>query len=123
MAHITDAEWVFLDLLWTKGELTITQMEKVLKDEKGWSKHAIISFLKKMETKELVQYRIDGKAKVYFTTLEKDEIKRQESVSFLDKVFHGKMGLMVSSLVQEDCLDDEEIDELLKILEDKRKDK
>lgn len=123
MAYISDAEWIFLELLWNKGELTITQMEKILKDEKGWSKHAIISFLKKMETKELVQYRVDGKAKVYYTRLERDKVKRDESVGFLKKVFNGKMGLMVSSLVQDDCLDDSEIDELINILEQKRKEK
>ncbi len=123
MAYISDAEWIFLELLWNKGELTITQMEKILKDEKGWSKHAIISFLKKMESKELVQYRVDGKAKVYYTCLERDKVKRDESVGFLKKVFNGKMGLMVSSLVQDDCLDDSEIDELINILEQKRKEK
>lgn len=123
MAYISDAEWIFLELLWNKGELTITQMEKILKDGKGWSKHAIISFLKKMESKELVQYRVDGKAKVYYTRLERDKVKRDESVGFLKKVFNGKMGLMVSSLVQDDCLDDSEIDELINILEQKRKEK
>lgn len=121
MAHISDAEWIFLNLLWEHGELTITQMEKLLKEEKGWSKHAIISFLKKMEGKGLVEYRVEGKAKVFFTRLEKEETKREETVGFLDKVFHGKLGLMVSSLVEEDCLDDEEIDELMELLEHKRK--
>ena len=121
MAHISDAEWIFLDLLWEYGELTITQMEKLLKEEKGWSKHAIISFLKKMETKGLIEYRVEGKAKVFSTQLEKEETKREETVGFLDKVFQGKLGLMVSSLVEEDCLDDEEIDELMGILEQKRK--
>lgn len=123
MAHISDAEWVFMELLWEHGELSITQMEKLLKEKQGWSKHAIISFLKKMESKGLVQYRVDGKAKIFYTTLEREQTKREESVGFLDKVFHGKLGLMVSSLVNDDCLDDEEITELMNILEQKRKEK
>lgn len=121
MAHISDAEWIFLNLLWEHGELTIAQMEKLLKEEKGWSKHAIISFLKKMEAKGLVEYHVENRAKVFFTKLEKEETKREETVGFLDKVFHGKLGLMVSSLVEDDCLDEEEIDELMGILEQKRK--
>ncbi len=123
MAHISDAEWVFMELLWEHGELSISQMEKLLKEKQGWSKHAIISFLKKMESKGLVQYRVDGKAKIFYTTLERDQTKREESVGFLDKVFHGKLGLMVSSLVNDDCLDEEEITELMDILEQKRKEK
>ncbi|MCM1158399.1 MAG: BlaI/MecI/CopY family transcriptional regulator [Bacteroidales bacterium] len=123
MANISDAEWVFMDLLWEHEELTITQMEQLLKEGKGWSKHAIISFLKKMEAKGLVQYRMVGKAKSFFTTLEQDEVRKRESIGFLDKVFRGKLGLMVSSLVEEDCLEKEEIDELMAILEQKREER
>ncbi len=122
MADISDAEWVFLELLWQYGELTITQMEKLLKDKQGWSKHAIISFLKKMDSKGLVMYRVDGKAKVYYKELKREDVKRKETEGFLNKVFHGRVGLMLSALVDEDCLEDEEIDELMKILEQKRKD-
>ncbi|MBQ9983478.1 MAG: BlaI/MecI/CopY family transcriptional regulator [Lachnospiraceae bacterium] len=121
MAHISDAEWVFLELLWEHGELSIAQMEKLLKEKQGWSKHAIISFLKKMESKGLVQYQVQGKTKFFYTELEREQTKREESVGFLDKVFGGKLGLMVSSLVNDDCLDEKEIEELMSVLEQKRK--
>ena len=121
MAHISDAEWIFMELLWEHGELTISQMEKLLKEEKDWSKHAIISFLKKMLAKGLVEYRMEGKAKVFYTKLEKVETKRKETENFLAKVFHGNPGLLVSSLVEEDRLEEEEIDELMEILERKRR--
>ena len=120
MAAISDAEWVFLDLLWKHKELTITQMEQMLKEDRGWSKHAIISFLKKMESKGLVQYRMAGKAKAFYTPLKQEEVRKKESIGFLEKVFQGKLGLMVSSLVEETCLEEEEIDELMSILEQKR---
>lgn len=123
MAHISDAEWIFLELLWENGELTIAQMEKLLKDKQGWSKHAIISFLKRMESKGLVNYRVDGKAKVFSTELKPEDVKRKEAAGFLDKVFHGRIGLMLSAMVDESSLEDEEIDELVKILEQKRKDR
>lgn len=123
MSHISDAEWVFLELLWEHGELTITQMERLLKDRQGWSKHAIISFLKKMESKGLVMYWVDGKAKVFYTEQKPEDVKRKETEGFLNKVFHGRVGLMLSALVDEDCLENEEIDELMQILEEKRKER
>lgn len=123
MAHISDAEWVFLELLWEHGELTITQMEKLLKEKQGWSKHAIISFLKKMDSKGLVKYRIEGKAKAFYTELRPEDVKREETEGFLNKVFHGRVGLMLSALVDEDCLENDEIDELMRILEKKKNNK
>lgn len=120
MARISDAEWVLLDLLWKYGELTITQMVNLLAETKGWSKHAIISFLNKMESKNLVCCHQEGRAKHYSAAIEREETVISESVSFIDKVFHGKLGLMVSNLVENDKLKDEEIDELLRILEERK---
>lgn len=121
MARISDAEWVLLDLLWKHGELTITQMVKLLENTKGWSKHAIISFLNKMESKQLVYCHHGDRAKVYSAAVEREETAVSESVSFIDKVFHGKLGLMVSNLVENDKLNDDEIDELMSILEEKKR--
>ncbi|MGN0437234.1 MAG: BlaI/MecI/CopY family transcriptional regulator [Lachnospiraceae bacterium] len=121
MARISDAEWVLLDLLWKHGELTITQMVKLLENTKGWSKHAIISFLNKMESKQLVYCHQGDRAKVYSAAVEREETAVSESVSFIDKVFHGKLGLMVSNLVENDKLNDDEIDELMSILEEKKR--
>ncbi|MGN0495712.1 MAG: BlaI/MecI/CopY family transcriptional regulator [Lachnospiraceae bacterium] len=120
MARISDAEWILLDLLWKHGELTITQMVKLLEETKGWSKHAIISFLNKMETKHLVCCHQETRAKVYSAAVEREETVVNESVSFIDKVFHGKLGLMVSNLVENDKLNENEIDELMSILEEKK---
>lgn len=121
MARISDAEWVLLDLLWTHGELTITQMVKLLQETKGWSKHAIISFLNKMEAKQLVHCHQAGRAKSYFAAIDRKETVVSESVSFIDKVFQGKMGVMVSNLVEDDKLSEAEIDELMNILEQKKR--
>lgn len=120
MARISDAEWILLDLLWRYGELTITQMVRLLEETKGWSKHAIISFLNKMESKQLVNCRQGSRAKVYSAAVEREETVVSESVSFIDKVFHGNLGLMVSNLVENDKLNEQDIDELLSILEEKK---
>ncbi len=120
MANISDAEWILLDLLWTKGPLTIMQMVKSLEESKHWSKHAVISFLNKMETKGLVTSHTEGRAKVYVPLIDQTDTVVRESVSFIDKVFHGRMGVMVSNLVEQDKISDEEIDELMDILSRKK---
>lgn len=120
MANISDAEWVLLNLLWTKGPLTIMQIVKLLEASKHWSKHAVISFLNKMEMKGLVASHVEGRAKIYSPLIDKTDTAVKESVSFIDKVFHGNMGVMVSNLVEQDKLSDEEIEELMDILSRKK---
>lgn len=53
---------------------------------------------------------------------EKETTVKAESEAFLNRVFDGKIGLMVSSLV-DDHLSDEEADELIRLLEKKLGDK
>lgn len=115
---ITNAEWEIMEMLWLRKDMTIAQLEAAFKDTTGWSRHALISFLKKMENKGLVAYEEIGRAKHYRAVPEKDTVVREESEAFLNRVFHGKIGLMVSSLA-DDHLSNEEADELLKLLEEK----
>lgn len=115
---ITNSEWEIMEMLWLRGDMTIAQLEAAFKETTGWSRHAIISFLKKMEGKGLVTYEEIGRAKHYRAVPEKDTVVREESEAFLNRVFHGKIGLMVSSLA-DDHLSSEEADELLKLLEEK----
>lgn len=119
---ISNSEWEILEKLWDKGDMTIAQLEAAFKDTTGWTRHAIISFLKKMEAKNLVAYEEIGRAKHYRAVPEKDKTVKAESEAFLNRVFDGKIGLMVSSLV-DDHLSDEEADELIKLLEKKLSDK
>ncbi|MDR1914880.1 MAG: BlaI/MecI/CopY family transcriptional regulator [Clostridiales bacterium] len=113
---LTDSEWQIMQLLWNDSPLTITKMEKLLKDKTSWSKHVIISFLKRMLTKETITVKDDGRVKRFYPILTKKDIYLTETKTFLTKLYEGKLGLMISSLVDNDELKEDEIDELISIL-------
>ena len=46
---------------------------------------------------------------------------RQETSSVVNRIFGGRSALLISELVQQDDLTDEEIDDLMRILEAHRK--
>ena len=46
--NVTDSEWKIMDQLWKNGEMTMTQITRALEEETGWSKHTVISLLKRM---------------------------------------------------------------------------
>jgi len=113
---LTDSEWQIIKLLWDNAPLTIAQMEKLLKDTKGWSRHALISLLKRMQTKETITVEDDGKAKRFFPAITKDDAYVTETQTFLSKLYNGKIGLMLSSMADNEELNDEDIKELSDIL-------
>ena len=93
------------------------QITNTLKAETGWTKHTVMSFLKRMEEKGALHYEEGEKAKLYYPDLEREEAVLQETEDFLDRVFQGKMGMMLNTMVQQRALSKEDMEELHKILE------
>ena len=52
-----------------------------------------------------------------FNRLQKEDAAQSETKSFLDKVYGGRLGLMMSAMVDSQTLTQEDIDELTAILE------
>lgn len=118
ISKITKSEQVILDVLWKKEKLTVMQFVEELKEEKNWTKHAVISFLKKMEQKGTVAYEEVGRTKHYFAASTKKDVAKSESKSFLNKFYDGKLGLMVLAMVDEKQLQEDDIQDLWNILQD-----
>lgn len=112
---LSQAEWKVMECLWEHAPRTITQLTADLK-QTGWTKHTVISFLGRMEKKGAVRFTEGIKAKQYYPMYSKEEATREETESFLGRVFQGKLGLMVSAMVEEQALSDVEIKELMDIL-------
>lgn len=59
---------------------------------------------------------VEGRTKHYAPAVQRDQAVRGETRSFLDKVYRGSVGLMVSALAEDRALSRAEIDELYEIL-------
>ena len=112
MGAITESEAEIMELLWENGEMTIMQMVQALEEKKNWSKQSVISFLRRMETKGTVSYRVQGRARLYSAKVGKDQVLVSETKNFADRFFDGKLGLMASYFVHNPALTEEDIEEL-----------
>ncbi len=119
MVNISDAEWKIMNILWDNSPLpcTITQLTKILSSTTGWTKHTVMALLKRLEEKDAVYYEDGERAKQYYAKIPQNEAMIEETKSFLDKTFKGKLGLMINTLISEEAISKEEMDELYHILE------
>lgn len=114
--NLSDGEWKLMNKLWEGAPMTITQLTAALQPETGWGKHTVITMLSRLEDKGAVEH--DGRTpKGYSPTLRQEDAARSETRSFLDKVYGGRLGLMMSAMVDARALSQEDIDELTAILE------
>ena len=97
---LSEAEWKVMKLLWEESPKTMMQITNLLKETTGWTKHTVMTFLKRMEEKEAIHYEEGGRAKLYYPDIKKEEVVLQETEEFLHKVFDGRMGLMLNTMVR-----------------------
>ncbi len=116
MIRLSEAEWKVMNFLWEEAPRTIMQITNHFKETTGWTKHTVMTFLRRMEEKGAVHYEEGERAKLFYPDIEKTEAAFQETEEFLDKVFNGRLGLMLNTMVERKSLSGEEITELYEIL-------
>ncbi len=116
MVRLSEAEWKVMGALWEEAPQTIMQMTRRFQKTTGWTKHTIMTFLRRMEDKGAVRYEAGERAKLYYPQIERQEAALQETEDFLERVFEGRMGLMLNTMVEQKALSGKEISELYEIL-------
>lgn len=113
---LNNSEWEIMECLWEASPKTIIQMVKEMKKRKNWAKSTTNTIIRRMEAKGLIAYEQGQKARLYYPKLNRDEVAADQAQTLLHKVFHGQIGLMLSALVPQNSLTDEDIKELEEIL-------
>lgn len=114
--HLTNSEWYVLDCLWERSPRTVMELVAALHSRLGWAKSTTITTLRRMEEKGLVRCKVIGKGKSYTPAVEREQAVIFETRSFLERVYRGSVGLMMSAMARRQELSPEEITELREIL-------
>ncbi|MCI9317536.1 MAG: BlaI/MecI/CopY family transcriptional regulator [Oscillospiraceae bacterium] len=114
--NLSGSEWKLMNRLWEQSPRTITQLTAALKEETGWTKNTVITMLSRLEAKGAVGHREGARAKEYYPLADRADAQRAETESFLGKVYGGRLGLMVSAMVDSRQLTEADIAELSAIL-------
>lgn len=115
--RLTGSEWSILECLWEESPQTVMQLVSRMAEKTGWAKSTTITTLRRMEEKGLVHCEILGKAKHYTAAVDQEEAEIEETRSFLNRVYRGSVGLMMSAMAERQELSREEIAELYAILQ------
>ena len=113
---VTNSEWYVMNCLWEKRPLSLLQLVPLLMESAGWSKSTSATMVRRMTEKELIGYEENGKTKYFFPKVDKQDVVVQETRDFLQRIYDGSVGMMMSALVRQDDLSSEDIQELQEIL-------
>lgn len=114
--HLTEAEWKIIRVLWDANPRTLMEVTRALEAETGWTKHTVLTLLKRMLAKGTVRLDVRGGAKAYVPAVEKDKVAGEQARTLLSRLFSGRAALLVNTLVEQGEVSQGEIEEMLDIL-------
>ena len=115
--RVTNSEWYVMECLWEESPRTLMQIVPLLGDRVGWSKSTCATMVRRMAEKGLIGYDEKGKTKYFFPKVKREDVVVQETRDFLQRIYDGSVGMMMSALLRQNDLSKEDIQELQEILE------
>ena len=116
MTELTNTEWAVLDCLWQQSPQTLMQLVAQLKQSHGWAKSTTATMVRRMEEKGLITSCTNGKTKSFYPNTDRRQAAERETQHFLDRVYNGSIGLMMSAMTERNHLSKDEIAQLYAIL-------
>src|SRR5690606_11677762 len=108
-----------MNVVWRDQPVEATRVVDELATEHGWSAATIKTMLHRLTKKGALAFDRDGKRYLYSATVDRDTTVRQASRSFLDRVFGGAWAPALLHLVEHSKLNEAEVAELRRLLDDK----
>jgi BlaI family penicillinase repressor len=118
---ISDSEWQVMNVVWTKSPVSASEIVETLAPRMGWHPRTIRTLLDRLVKKGALIAKPEGKRYLYEPLMSMAAGVRQESQSFLKRVFGGEPAAMLLHLVGEAKLSKQDIRKLKNILSEKEK--
>ena len=118
--QVTEAEWKILEVLWDRAPRTMAEITQTLAPATGWTRHTVITLLKRMEDKCTVLVDESGPQKTYTPRVTREEASTEQTRHFLSSIFRGNASLLVSQLVQDGDLSVDDLEKLLAALREEK---
>ena len=116
---ISDSEWIVMEVLWRLGSAAAGDVIAELASQKDWNHRTIRTLLSRLVEKGVVEAVASGNRSFYRSAVRREKCVRQESRSFLEKVFGGDTAELLVHFVRNSKMNAEELQRLRKLLDDK----
>ena len=111
----TDRELDVMAVLWDRSSATVAEVRERIPDELAYT--TILTVLRTLEEKGHVGHREEGKAHRYFPLVERRVAGRSALSRLIDTVFNGSPELLLTQLVTERDLSEEQLKRIRKLMD------
>ena len=117
--NFTDRELDVMAVLWDRGKATVAEVRDALEDRLAYT--TVLTVLRTLEEKGHVAHEEAGKAYRYHPLVERQAAGTSALSRVVDKLFRGSPALLLTHLVGDERLSDEELRRMQRLLEERLK--
>jgi BlaI family transcriptional regulator, penicillinase repressor len=118
---LSPAEWRVMTTLWERGALDARGVYSAIGDEPEWAFQTVKTLLSRLVAKGAVEYDQVGNSYLYRAAVPREAMTRQEVRSVFDRVVGAAVSPVLAHFIDEAELSDDDIRQLQKLLDEKRR--
>lgn len=114
MQQVSESELVLMKIIWKNGGTALYSdiMEELEKDKNTWKKNTVLTLLSRLVEKDFLAADKIGRRNEYRALVGEQEYRAHQTRNFLDKIYEGNVRGLVSTLLQQEILSEEELKEI-----------
>lgn len=118
MIRLTSKEEEILGYFWSNGPLFVRELLE-LQDEPKPHYNTLSTIVRALEEKGYIGYKVFGNTHQYYALVSEDEYKKHSLKQVIDKYYDKSYTRVVSTLIEEEALTIEELQDLIRQIKNK----
>lgn len=114
---LTKAEWAVMDALWQKQKQTLSGIIQTIGNKQKWKYNTYATYLNRMVDKGYVAFERNGRDKLYYPAINKQQCLEIESKEIREKIDHNSTKDFLVCMLKDSELTDTDKRELMALLE------
>jgi len=116
---LSELQIAVVRVLWRNGETSVTDIAKVLGDERGLKHTTVATLLTRLEKRGVVEQRREGRQLIYRALVSEPQVRRSMVADLVCSLFGGDSRELVAHLVRESDIAPGDLENLRKRLQGK----
>lgn len=118
--HLSEVQLLVMRALWQLGEAPTARVVEQVSRERRLAYTTVATMLSRLEKRELVASRQEGRERIYRALVSEDEVRQVMVSGIISRLFRGDPAALLSHLVRREDLDDEDLRRVREMLKDGR---
>lgn len=114
MQQISESELILMKIIWKNGGTALFShiMAELEKEQNEWKNNTVLTLLSRLVSKSYVKTNKIGRRNEYIAIVSEQEYQTIQTHGFLDKVYEGNVKNLVTTLLRQDILTEQEWTEI-----------